>query len=120
MLTKAITKANTADVTASLLKKASTAALVDKSDEITTNNSATACSFGLASDGYHYPDTGSDALVIRTPSGAISANFLGNVSWAAYDGRAFFNTDVMMLGDMRLGAGSIQKTFTSPLFYGLL
>ncbi len=35
--------------------------LADKTDESTTNNSATAWSRGLASDGYHYLDTGSDA-----------------------------------------------------------
>ncbi len=74
-------KANTADVTASLAVKANAAdvynktvvdtALAFKTDKSTTNNSATAWSSGLASDAYHYLDTGSDPLVIRIASGAI-------------------------------------------------
>ena len=38
-----------------------------KTDKSTMHDSTTAWSSGLASDGYHYIDTGSDALVIRTP-----------------------------------------------------
>jgi uncharacterized protein YpuA (DUF1002 family) len=87
--------------------------LADKTDKSTTNNSATAWSSGLASDAYHYIDTGSDALVIRTPSGNISANFLGNVGGPAYDGKAMFYKDVAILGDLRLGTG--QTTLTSLL-----
>ena len=44
-----------------------------------------------------------------------SANFLGDVGGAAYDGRAMFYKDVVMLGDLRLGAGSRQTTLTSLL-----
>ena len=61
-----------------------------KTDKLTTDNSAVAWSVGYNTDGYHYIDTGSDALVIRTPSGAISANFQGNVGGAATDGNITF------------------------------
>jgi hypothetical protein len=92
--------------------KTSTTALADKTNKITTNKSTTAWSPGLASDRYHSLDTGSDALVIRTPSGAISANLLRNVGGATYDGRAMFCN---MLGDLRFGSRASQKT--SYLFY---
>ena len=61
-----------------------------KTDKLTTDNSAVAWSAGYNTDGYHYIDTGSDALVIRTPSGSISANFQGNVGGAATDGNITF------------------------------
>ncbi len=36
-------------------------------------------------------DTGSDASVLRIRSGAISANFVGNVGGSTYDVRATFS-----------------------------
>ncbi len=80
--------------------------LANKTDKIATNNSAIAWSSGLASDAYHYIDTGSDALVLQTPSGAISASLLGNAGGSTYDGRAMFYQDLVMLGTLRFGSGS--------------
>ena len=61
-----------------------------KTDKTTTDNSAVAWSAGYNTDGYHYIDTGSDALVVRTPSGAISAYFGGNAGGTATDGNITF------------------------------
>ncbi len=61
-----------------------------KADKLTTDNSAAAWSSGLVSDAYYYIDIGSDALVIRTPSGEVAAHFVGNVGGAATDGNVYF------------------------------
>ena len=81
-------------VTNQIATKASTTALTTssnlKTDTTTTDNSAVAWSSGLAGGGYHYRNTGTDSLVIRTGSGETSANFLGSVGGAATDGKVIF------------------------------
>ena len=51
---------------------------------------------GLSDDAYHYLNTGTDALAVRTNTGAISAQFLGDAGGATYDGKVIFykNFDV--------------------------
>ena len=80
----------TTNVLTELGTKSTTANLNLKTDLTTTNNSAVAWSEGLAGAGYHYLNTETDALVVRTNSGAISANFLGDAGGAAYDGKTIF------------------------------
>ena len=67
-------------------------------------------SSGLASDGYHYLNTGTDALVVRTGSGTISANFMGAVGGAASDGNVIFYLGVKVLGALELGSVSVLST----------
>ena len=64
------------------------------------NNNAAAWSSGLVTDGYHYINTGSDALVIRTNSGEISANFLGSIGGSSTDGKVIFYKDVKFLSNI--------------------
>ncbi len=40
---------------------------------------------------------------------------MGSVGGATYDGRAVFYKDVVVIGDLRLGAGESQTTLTSLL-----
>ena len=102
-------KANTAEVETKL---------ANKTEKSTTNTSAVAWSSGLASDGTHYIDTGSDALVIRTPSGAISANFFGNVGGSTYDGRAMFRRTLSCWGFEVWGGIKSNNLNLPPWFQG--
>ena len=80
------------------------------------SNTSVAWSSGNSS--YHYLETGGDALVIRTPSGTISANFLGNVGGTTYDGKAIFYKDVdiggnlVANGNMQVGLSTANKNLT--------
>ena len=51
-------------------------------------------------------NTGTDALVVRTGSGAISANFLGSAGGASYDGKVIFYKDFQVLGNQTVGGNS--------------
>ena len=78
------------------------------------NNSSVAWSAGLAGDGYHFLNTGTDALVIRTDSGEISANFKGSSGGAANDGTITFYKDVS--GTSFNGTSFNGTSFTGTYF----
>ena len=91
-ITKAMVDLANVDNTTDALKPVSAATTTQlnlRTDKTTTDNSAVAWSAGLTSDAYHYLNTGTDALVVRTGSGAISANFLGSAGGASYDGTVY-------------------------------
>jgi hypothetical protein len=102
------------DDTSDVNKPVSTAtqtALDLKATKSVTDNSAVAWSEGL-SGGFHYLDTGADALVVRTPSGTISANFLGNVGGAATDGKVFLYKGLEVGGNQKV-TGSLTVGTTN-------
>ena len=75
-----------------------------------TNNAA-AWSSGAVGDGYHYLDTGTDALVIRTNGGQVSANFLGNAGGVpSEEGKALFYKGVQVYGDLVVGGVNVEDT----------
>jgi hypothetical protein len=94
-------------------------ALGEKATTATTDNSAVAWSEGLAGAGYHYLKTGTDALVVRSNSGAISANFLGNAGGPAYDGKVIFYKNFDVQGSQTVTGGltvnGAASTFTGTL-----
>jgi hypothetical protein len=111
-ITKAMVGLGSVDNTSDVAKPISTAtqaALDLKADSSDLTNNAAAWSSGLSSDAYHYIDTGTDALVIRTNGGAISANFLGNVGGAATEGKALFYKDVEVFGDLLLSGQTLDS-----------
>jgi hypothetical protein len=126
-ITKAMVGLGNVDNTSDASKPISTAtqtALNLKADQATTytktevDNTIVGWSSGLPSDGYHYIDTGSDALVIRTPSGAISANFLGNAGGASYDGKVLVYNGLEVIGSLTttdILVGSTNSVFTNKI-----
>ena len=74
-------------------------------------NNAAAWSSGAVGDGYHYLDTGTNALVIRTNGGQISANFLGNAGGVPSDeGKVLFYKGVQVFGDLVVGGVNVEDT----------
>ncbi len=93
----------TTNVLTELGNKATTAQLNLKTNLTRTNNSAVAWSEGVSDDAYHYF---TDALAVRTNSGAISTNFLGDAGGAAYDGKVTFYKNCEVLGNQTIGGTS--------------
>jgi hypothetical protein len=94
-LTKNAVQLGNVDNTADSVKVVSgptQTALDLKTNTSVTNNSSVAWSEGLVGV-YHFLNTGTDALVVRTNSGTISANFLGNIGGSATDGKVIFYKD---------------------------
>jgi hypothetical protein len=113
-LSKAMVQLENVDNTSDALKPVSTAmtnALDLKTDTSVTSNSAVAWSEGLV-NGFHFLNTGTDALVVRTNSGAISANFMGNVGGTATDGKVIFYKDFDVGGNQKL-TGSLTVGSTN-------
>ncbi len=103
---------NTAD-SAKVVSGPTQTSLDVKTNTSVTNNSAVAWSEGLVG-GYHCLDTGTDALVVRTNSGAISANFMGNVGGTATDGKVIFYKDFDVGGNQKL-TGSLTVGSTNVM-----
>lgn len=59
-------------------------------------NTAVAWSSGVASTGYHFIETGPEAIVVRTLSGEVAVSFLGNVGGTATDANTMFYKKVSM------------------------
>jgi hypothetical protein len=108
-ITKAMVDLANVDITTDALKPVSAATTTQfslRTDKTTTDNSAVAWSAGLTSDAYHCLNAGTDALVVRTGSGAIAANFLGSAGGASYDGKVIFYKDFQVLGNQTVGGNS--------------
>lgn len=107
-VTKAMVGLDQVDNTSDVAKPVSTAqqaALDAKLSVADANNTAYAWSSGAVGDGYHYLDSGTDALVLRTDGGVVAANVLGSVA-GAQEGEVLFYKNVECLGALTLPGGT--------------
>ena len=107
-ITKTMVGLDQVDNTSDANKPVSTAqqaALDTKLSVAAANNTAYAWSSGAVGDGYHYVDSGTDALVLRTNGGVVAANVLGSVA-GAQEGEVLFYKNVECLGALTLPGGT--------------